>query len=352
MSQAERRELQRAIEQKKFALVYYFHGVNEPMKDSAIGRLVDAAVDPATRDFNLDYIDGSEVTGESLGTLLNTPPLMVERRAVVVRDVLALRKEARQVLEQYIETPSPRLVLVLSGGVDVAKDALHDRLVREATSMAFDALEAREALAWVSEYARESLGVSITRDAADLLVTATEGEPLQLVAELGKVASYSGERQIDRDAVTAVVGVRHGETPGDLFDAVAARDAMRALALVPFILQQPKVTLVQVLMGLTTQMLAIAWGRAVWERGRATGALSGQFYNLLRETRAYPGRAWGDAVRVWIRAVPSWDRHQLDNALEVLLQADRSAKEGRYSSEEQLLSGVVLRLCGTGGGTA
>ena len=55
-------------------------------KGQALGELVDAAVDPATRDFNLDVCAAGELDAETLGSLLGTPPMMAERRAVVVRE--------------------------------------------------------------------------------------------------------------------------------------------------------------------------------------------------------------------------------------------------------------------------
>ena len=53
--------LREALQDKKFAPAYYFFGEDEYQKDEALRRLLTVAVDPATRDFNLDQRRGSEL---------------------------------------------------------------------------------------------------------------------------------------------------------------------------------------------------------------------------------------------------------------------------------------------------
>ena len=73
--------------------VFFLHGDDEFRKDEAVRVIVDAHLDPATRDFNLDMLRASEVDGERLASVLATPPLMAEWRVVVVRDVEAVASD-------------------------------------------------------------------------------------------------------------------------------------------------------------------------------------------------------------------------------------------------------------------
>jgi hypothetical protein len=98
-------------------------------------------------------------------------------------------------------------------------------------------------------------------------------------------------------------------------------------------------------MALATQMTAIAWGRAARDRGVPPAGIERGFYALLKEGRAYPGRAWKDAVSCWQRALPRWSGDDLALALDALLVADAAAKEARVSSEDQLVTSLVLSLC-------
>ena len=114
--------------------VYYIYGSDEFQKNDAVRQLVDAAVDPPTRDFNLEFHHGGDLDAETIATLVGTPPMMATRRVVVIREVNALRKEARAMLDRYLERPSPDTMLLL---VDTA--AKPDKgLERSTTLLEFD----------------------------------------------------------------------------------------------------------------------------------------------------------------------------------------------------------------------
>ncbi len=75
--------------------VFFLHGEDEHRKGEAVQALVDAHLDPETRDFNLDVLRGSEVNVEDLARVLATPPMMAEHRVVVVRGAEAFAGAAR-----------------------------------------------------------------------------------------------------------------------------------------------------------------------------------------------------------------------------------------------------------------
>jgi DNA polymerase-3 subunit delta len=344
MSASSLKTLRDAIKRRSFDGAYYITGADEYQKDEAVRQLVEAAIDPAAKDFNLDIRRASEVDAESLGVLLSTPPMMAERRVVVIRDVTALRKDARKVVDDYLKNPAPDLLLIMTSGSGSKTD---DSLSSASTSLEFDPLSGDRIPRWIAHHADTALGVRITEAAAELLQAAVGNDLHQLSGELDKLASFveGRDQEIGEDAVAAVVGVRRGETLSDLLDAVADRNSARALDLVPHVLAQPKTTGVSVVMALSTQMLAISWGRAKLDEGLPRARLSQEYFNLLRETGAFTGRPWGSATAVWTRAAERWTRESLDRALDYLLDADVALKESRVSSEEQLLASLLLSLC-------
>ena len=342
--------LRTAIQSGTFDPVYYFHGAEEYLKDEAVRHLVDAAVEPATRDFNLETRRAADLDGETLGSLLGTPPMMAERRVVVVRDVGALRKDARAALDRYLKQPASDVLLVLVATAGTKDDRA---LLVGATAIEFAPLSGARIPKWIAHYATTELGCEITEDAAGLLQDAVGTELGELKVELDKLASFStgaGRQVIDEQAVTQIVGVRRGETLGDLLDAVGRRDAAKAVELIPHVLQQPKSSAVTTVMALATQTIALAYGRALRERGTPSGRMENEFYGLLKEAgSAYTGRSWGEAVRAWAQHVDVWTAAELDAALDELLAADAALKETRLSSDEQLLGTLVLTLCGARG---
>jgi DNA polymerase-3 subunit delta len=270
--------------------------------------------------------------------------MMAERRVIVLRDVGALRKDARKVLDEYLKNPASDLLLIMAAGSGSKTDA---SLSAASTPLEFDPLSGDRVPRWIAHHAESALGVRITEAAAELLQAAVGSDLHQLSGELDKLASFveGRDREIGEDAVAEVVGVRRGETLSDLLDAVADRNAARALDLVPHVLAQSKTTGVSVVMALSTQMLAISWGRARLDEGLPRARLSQEYFNLLKETGAFTGRPWGSATAIWSRAAERWTRESLDRALDALLEADIALKESRVSSEEQLLASLLLNLC-------
>lgn len=341
--------LRTALQTRVFDPVYYFYGAEDYLKDEMLKQLLEVAVEPATRDFNLETLRGAELTGEGLGSLLGTPPMMAERRVVVIRDVGALRKDARRALDQHLAHPADDIVLVL---IAVAGGKEDRAIMERATAVEFDELSGARVPKWITYYATHDLGCEITPGAVSLLQDAVGTELAQLRIELDKLASFvaGGERHvIDEDAVSAIVGVQRGETLGDLLDAIANRNAARALDLLPHVLQQPKTSAVTIVMALSTQTLALAWARAARDAGTPPYRMENELFALLKESSSsYTGRAWGEAVRAWARALDAWSSADLDAALTALLATDVALKESRVSSDEQLLQSLILTLCAAG----
>lgn len=344
MASAGEKALHAALKKRVFDPVYYFFGEDDFLKDARTRELIAVAVDPSTRDFNLEIRRGNDVDVESLDSLLSTPPMLAERRVVLIRDVDKLKKDARSLLTRYLERPAPDTVLVLATSSGVKADkALGDR----ATTVEFSPLTGDRLPKWIAYHAETVLGRPITPDASSLLVEAVGSDLAQLAVELEKLASFATDT-IDERAVSEVVGVRRGESLGALLDAVAAKDASTALGLIAGVLQQPKTSAVSIVMNLTTQTLAIAYGAAARAHGTPARALFNEYMALLKESGAFPGRPWGEAVNAWTRNTDRWTASELDVALTALLDADAALKETRLSSDEQLLTTLVLTLCGTG----
>jgi hypothetical protein len=112
------------------------------------------------------------------------------------------------------------------------------------------------------------------------------------------------------------------------------------------VFQQPKSGGVPIVLALTVQTLGIGWAQAARERGASPSRLNGDLFNLLKETGAYPWRAWGEFASTCARAADVWSSRNVDEALAALLEADVNLKTTRLSSDEQLVSNLVLALCG------
>jgi DNA polymerase-3 subunit delta len=346
--------LRKAVASGVFAPVYYLYGEDEFRKEEAVGDVLAAAVPGESRDFNVETRRGGDVSAEVLEAVLGTPPLMSPRRAVALRDVGSLKKDASRVLARYLEQPAPDTVLLLVATADSKRDSV---LSDASVSVEFPALTGERVRKWIAHRAG-LLGATIPPGACALLHEAVGNDLPSLVSEIDKLVSYvrgqrptadaEGALAIDEEAVGAVVGVRKGETMSDLLDRVALRDAPRAVALVDHVLAQPKTTAVSLVMALTTQTLALGWGRARLDRGLRPGRLEQEYRSLLAETKAFPMRPWGEAAANWAKATERWTVPTVDRALRALEAADAALKESRVSSDEHVIVSLVLSMCAGG----
>jgi len=332
--------LREAIQGKTFAPAYYFFGEDDYLKDEGLRRLAAVAVDSATRDFNYDVRKGADLDAGTLSSLLGVPPMMAERRMVVIKDVDGMKKDARRALDAYLKNPAGDTLLVMTSGAEAKADK---GLSASTEAIEFDGLSGAQVPKWIVQRANE-LGATIAPAASELLQDAVGNDLSMLATEVAKLVAYSSGREIDEAAVSAVVGIRRDETMGTLLDAVLEKDAARAAALVTPVLQQPKSSGVQILMALTTQTLAMA---IIAARGVPMPRRANEFFTLLKSGGSnYTGRAWGEAVSAWTKASPRWSVDELRHALDVLLQADAAIKQSRVSSEEQVLATAILSMCG------
>jgi DNA polymerase-3 subunit delta len=324
--------------------VYLLHGDEDVLKDEAVRALLDAAVDPAARDFNLDSRFAADVDAEAFHTLVNTPPMLADRRAVVVRgvDQLGKRKsKLRDELVRYLDAPNPTTVLILVTGAGEDPDA---ELARRATTVGLAALEPERVTRWVSHHAAK-LALTLAPDAVELLIAAVGNDLSALARELEKLAALAGDRPATAADVTALVGVRRGETIHDLVEAALGRRAARAAQLVEPVLEQAGMSGVKIVTPLGTHLVGTALARA--ERERDTGRLEDTVLRHLLTARPYGLRSYKDEAARWARWSSLWTAAELSAALRATLAADRALKGATVTDDRGIVTQLVLGFAAT-----
>ena len=75
MASAGEKTLHAALKKREFDPVYYFHGDDDYLKDIRLREIIEAAVDPSTRDFNLEQRRGADIDAETLHSFYSLPSL-------------------------------------------------------------------------------------------------------------------------------------------------------------------------------------------------------------------------------------------------------------------------------------
>jgi DNA polymerase-3 subunit delta len=336
-------KLRRALDAAAPAPAYYIHGAEGVLKDEAIALILARALDAGTRDFNLDSLSAQQLGPEELPGACATLPMLAARRVVVLRDIEAWKRKskAKAPAVQYLERPMPETVLVMVQGNDEDPD---DELASRAVSIECVAPTGDELESWLVDRLTMH-GVDVEPAAREHLIRATGGDLGLLTAEVQKLSGLVTDRPIDLETVSALVGVRFGETADDWRDAVLRDDTARGVKLIPRLLETPGVSGVSLVSALGTSLLLLQWARATAEQDRVRDvALAARIKSdLLFKVRPRVG-SYDLVAKMFAQVVGRWPILRLRAAIAAALDADIALKNTTISDEGGILTDLVLTL--------
>lgn len=325
----------------------YLYGDEDVLKDEAVRAILDAVVDPGLRDFNYDIRTASQLDPDAVEALCTTLPMMADRRLVVIRDVEAWNKRARAkaAVLHYLARPAAETVLILVQGAPRKEDERSDAdtdLARLAFSVEVAHYGPKMAEKWVIKRAEER-GVQLEPAAVSHLVKAVDADLGAARSELDKLAGLGGGAPVTLEQLTALLGIRHGETQADWCDAVMDDDPARAAGMLPHLLDQSGVSGVGLLNQLGTHLVGLGIARALYDRGQRGGGLERAVFDAIM--RARPARIdyRGSATR-WCRAAEAWPLRRVDAAIAAARAADQRLKGTSLADEHGVLVDLIMQL--------
>jgi DNA polymerase-3 subunit delta len=311
--------------------VFFLHGDDEFRKDEAVRGLVDAHLDPATRDFNLDVLRGGEIDGERLASVLATPPLMAEWRVVVVREVeaLAASPRTRDLLTALAAAPPAGLAAILVASIPRSSSAKFWKdLQSRARALELAPLSIDDVPGWLLERAAET-GIALEEDAALALAGAVGSDLGVLARELEKLATFVKPGAAIVRADVEAAGIRlPSQDRYQWLDLVGGRRFPQALETLPVLLGQ----------GESPVGLAILLGGHLLRIGVAVAGGPGAL-----ETSLPPNQRW--LARRIAPQARGWTVEELGLAVERLMRADRLMKASGVGAEavlEEWLLGLMV----------
>ena len=338
----------KSVKKGEILPAYYLHGDEDLLKDDGLRDLLEAAVDPSTRDFNCDRRRAADLTADEFTTLALTPPMMAARRAVVITEAEALgqrrqrSQDLRAAITKYLEHPSPETLVVLVQSRGEKPDPSLERLAHSVSigPLAPDKLER-----WIRHRAKTE-GLELEDDAALHLVEVVGGDLPQLSAEIAKLRSAVTGRAATIEDVQEMTGVRRGETVHAFVDAVTGREFGAAAAMVRPLLEMPGNSGVRLVIALGISLSGVALARALLDRGDGSRAVGDALFQALNTSRPFGLRKWGDEARRWQEDARRWTMDGLEHAMAELLRADRRLKATSLGGEVEVLGEAVLAMGG------
>lgn len=210
---------------------YLINGEDDLKRETVLKRLKARLATMGDMDFNSDVFDGATATGADIVAACNTMPFGSDKRLVVVNAADALKKADSEALVDYLAAPADFTVLALVS----RKLAKNTRLYKAAAAVGKQAVidcapkTKRELPSTVRSMAT-SHGITLTPDAADLLVQLVGENTVRLDAELTKLAlAHASNQPIGASEVDALVERSAEAKPWDFTDAFMARDVAKCL---------------------------------------------------------------------------------------------------------------------------
>ncbi len=181
-------------------------------------------------DAGLTRFAGKDVDFKTVIDELRTVSMWGDRRLVIIDDADEFVSDHRAALERYAELPAKKSVLVLQVKSWPKTTRLAKHLAQSGLDIECSELKGAALSKWLVDTARDGQQVTLSRDAAGLLIELIGEELGMLDQELAKLATYVGAKgTITAEVVQGLVGGWKTETTWAMTDGV--RDGHLAEAL-------------------------------------------------------------------------------------------------------------------------
>ena len=325
-------ELSAALAKGEPASVYLIHGEEDFLVEEALRAILDAAVHPDQRGFNLDVFRGGEEDGRHIAAVASAFPLMADRRGVVLREVERCSAKDLEAITAYLESPSPTTVFVIVAATADLRKRPYTVARKIGVVVECKPLYGNHIPGWIAARAAAS-GWEITPEAARVLQAYVGTSLRALDNELEKLYTYLGKkRTIGADEVAEVVGLSREFSIFELQRAVGHRDAGRALEIGEHMLDGGE-TLTFILVMLTSYFVSLLKVQELKRKGASDRDIASE----IRVTSFF--------VREYIDAAAEFSRREVENAFCRLARADERLKTSG-EDHRQIFSSTIVSLVG------
>ena len=215
--------------------VYLLYGEEDLLLEETLTAILDAALTPEERSFNLDILHASETSPDRILALASSYPMMSERRVVVLREMERLA--GRDKLLPYVRIPFASTVFVLIAVKPDFRTAFFKELGTLAVLCEAKPLYENRVPQWIVGKARQ-MGKNIAPEAAALLQQYVGRSLREIQNELEKLFIYvGGAGEISAEDVRRLVGLTRQYTIFELQKAIGRRRLPQAVEILESMLR-------------------------------------------------------------------------------------------------------------------
>ena len=288
--------------------------------------------EPGTLDFNLDNLDGSKVTGNTLVSLGETLPLAAEKRLVFCRQAQALKEKDWETISPFMEKTEVSVIMVFFFD-KIDKRKKHFKiLAKYAVSLSAAAVREWERGPWIQRMVQEQ-GLSFSPAAQSLFEQLSGTNLLQLNNEIKKLKSYmeEGKSQINEEDVLAVVSRTKIDSVFELTAAIGRKDKIRSLECLAHLLESNQ-NEIGALALVARHIRILSRIREGWNQG-----LSRQKLIALAGVPPFFLTEYSNQAKLWSEG-------QIKQTMEVLYETEKALKSSPLASHIWL-EYFILQVC-------
>lgn len=213
--------------------VYLVRGDDPSLVAQAAHALTTRLVGDGDVSMMVEEFGGPGVDGFDVGPVIDactTPPFLVERRVVVVREAGQLTAADAKRLVAYVQDPLPTTALVLVSGGGTVPSSLTKAVTATGEVMETSVGTGRARSQWLADHLKEG-PVRLDGSAVALLSAHLGGDMGRLEGLLGTLATaYGPGAAVSAADLEPFLGEAGSLAPWDLTDAVDAGETAKALA--------------------------------------------------------------------------------------------------------------------------
>ena len=230
-------DLDKQFKTGSFLPVYFFYGEEPFLIERAARRIMDKAIDPAMKDFNLNIYYGADCKGTEILDTAQTLPMFSDRRLVVVRQADKLPAATQEGLLPYLANPCPETCLLFIAAKPDLRRKFFSELKKQQGSLEFKKLYDNKLAPFISSEA-QAQGKKIDGAGAEMLAFMVGNNLQELVSQVEKASLYVGNKQvIGVEDVKAIVSQSKSFTAFELARFVGEKNLPKALATLQSMLQ-------------------------------------------------------------------------------------------------------------------
>lgn len=331
MGLIEAQKFYKDLEKGQLAPMYLIFGEEPYLLNQSVERFKYAVLTEGAVDFNYSLFYASDADVATVRDAVETLPMMAPRRLVIIKEAQELNDKEWAELEPLIENPVESTVFViLASRIDKRKKQIR-MLLEKADCVEFKKPYENQIPSWVN-YIAQSLGLTISNDAIQVLHKFVGNHLTEIEAELKKLGDYvGGGRRIEAADVSQVVSRSKEENVFDFTKAIGENDRVKALEHLVHLLDQgqSEIGIVSLLARHVRILLTL-------KRGVDEG-LHGAKLAHYAQVPPFFLQNYLDQARLWTAK-------KLEQTLVVLSETDKALKSSPLSSHIWL-ENMVLKTC-------